>query len=47
VKRHTTWADCERHVKGQSNVKFKKAKSAQEEKEILRGWGLDPLTKIE
>lgn len=42
VKRHTTWAECERHVKGQSNAKFKKAKSPQEEREILAGWGLNP-----
>jgi ribonuclease HI len=47
VQRHSTWAECERRVKGQSNAKFKKAKSAQEEKEILKGWGLNPLTEIE
>lgn len=41
VKRHTTWSDCEKHVKGR-NAKFKKAKSAQEERDILKGWGLDP-----
>ncbi len=46
VMRHTTWADCERHVKGQSNAKFKKAKSQQEEQEILRGWGIPPQTEI-
>jgi ribonuclease HI len=46
VLRHSTWAQCERHVKGQSGAKFKKAKSAQEEKEILTGWGLDPHTAI-
>lgn len=45
VMRHSTWADCERRVKGR-NAKFKKAKSAHEEKEILRGWGLDPEMKI-
>ncbi|MBP6349561.1 MAG: ribonuclease HI [Candidatus Obscuribacter sp.] len=42
LMRHKTWAECEKHVKGQSNAKFKKAKSAQEEREILAGWGLDP-----
>lgn len=46
VMRHSTWSDCERRVKGQSNAKFKKAKSPLEEKEILRGWGLDPHTVI-
>lgn len=41
VSRHGTWAECERQVKGRSNVKFKKARSAQEEKEIVLSWGLD------
>lgn len=45
VTRHKTWAECERVVKGR-NAKFKKAKSPQEEKDILRGWGLDPQTLI-
>jgi ribonuclease HI len=42
VHRHKTWAECERRVKGQSAAKFKKSKSAADEKEILKGWGLDP-----
>ncbi len=46
VIRHTNWADCERRVKGQANAKFKKAKSEQEEKEILKGWGVGPNTPI-
>lgn len=46
VTRHRTWADCERLVKGR-NAKYKKARSPQEEREILVGWGLDPLTRIE
>ncbi|CAN5425622.1 hypothetical protein BH11CYA1_BH11CYA1_09550 [soil metagenome] len=41
VSRFATWAECERQVKGRPNVKFKKAKSAQEEREIVVGWGLD------
>ena len=40
--RHATWTECERHVKGRSGAKFKKATSAANEKEILRGWGVDP-----
>lgn len=44
VMRHTTWAECERRVKGHSGAKFKKAMSAQDEGEILRSWGLDPKT---
>lgn len=47
VQRHSTWAECERRVKGQPNVRFKKAKSPGEEREILLGWGLDPNTNIE
>ena len=46
VTRHKTWPECERVVKGR-NAKFKKAKSAQEEQEILRSWGLDPQTSIQ
>lgn len=45
VTRHKTWAECERVVKGR-NAKFRKAKSAQEEREILVSWGLDPQTNI-
>ena len=40
--RHKTWPECERRVKGQPGAKFKKAKSAQDEIEILRSWGIDP-----
>lgn len=46
VTRHRTWADCEKLVKGR-NAKFKKAKSSQEERSILEGWGLSPDTRIE
>lgn len=45
VQRHRTWPDCEKVVKGR-NAKFKKAKSSEEEREILRSWGLDPQTAI-
>jgi ribonuclease HI len=47
VMRHSTWAECERRVKGQSNAKFKKVKSPVEEKETLKSWGLDPNIRIE
>ena len=47
LQRHSTWSDCERRVKGQSGAKFKKAKSAREEREIMSSWGLDPQTRIE
>jgi len=46
VTRHTTWAECERLVKGR-NAKFKKAKSRDEEREILSSWGLDPQMAID
>jgi ribonuclease HI len=36
-----TWAECEKRVKGiKGNVKFKKATSGEEEKEILKEWGI-------
>jgi ribonuclease HI len=40
--RHTTWADCERRVKGVSGARFKKAMSAGDEATILAGWGCSP-----
>lgn len=40
VYRHKDWGSCERRVKGQSGAKFKKTKSPQEEKEVLKSWGL-------
>ena len=46
LQRHSTWAECERRVKGQSNAKFKKTKSPNEEREVLVSWGLDPDTQI-
>lgn len=42
VYRHQDWASCERRVKGQSGAKFKKAMSSDDEKAILKSWGLDP-----
>lgn len=42
VIRHRDWSSCERRVKGQSGVKFKKSKSAADENEILKSWGLNP-----
>lgn len=40
VMRHTTWAECERRVKGRSGARFKKAMSADDEKQILQAWGV-------
>jgi ribonuclease HI len=38
--RHSTWADCERRVKGRAGARFKKATSATDEAQILRSWGV-------
>jgi len=46
VVRHSTWAECERRVKGQSQAKFKKAKSQADEADILRSWGLNPESTV-
>jgi ribonuclease HI len=45
VMRHSTWSACERRVKGHP-AKFKKAKSRQEEQQILSSWGLSTGTTI-
>lgn len=39
VMRHTTWADCEKRVKGKAGARHKKALSPEDEKQILRQWG--------
>lgn len=40
VERHKTWAECEARVKGVPSTKFKKATSEEDEKSILRSWGV-------
>ncbi|MCP3097408.1 ribonuclease HI [Myxococcus sp. K15C18031901] len=40
VKRHSTWAACERRVKGVSDARFKKTKSPQDEAKVLEDWGV-------
>ena len=42
LARHTTWADCERRVKGRAGARFKKAMSESDESAILREWGIEP-----
>lgn len=39
VKRHETWADCERRVRGASGAKYKKVSSDAEAKSVLATWG--------
>ena len=40
LMRHTTWAECEKRVKGVKDTKFKKALSADDEREIMKAWGV-------
>lgn len=35
IKTHQTWKECEASIKGKSGVRFKKATSAEEEKDII------------
>jgi ribonuclease HI len=39
AKRHLSWAECEKRVKGKPGVKYKKALSAEDERHILLSWG--------
>jgi ribonuclease HI len=41
LARHTTWAECERRVKGRAGARFKKAMSAADEAAILREWRIE------
>ncbi|OGZ13862.1 MAG: hypothetical protein A2942_02905 [Candidatus Lloydbacteria bacterium RIFCSPLOWO2_01_FULL_50_20] len=44
VMRHTTWSDCEKRVKGKAGARYKKALSPEDEKQILKNWGLKEET---
>ena len=37
--RHTSWAECEKRVKGVKGARFKKAFSADDERAIAQAWG--------
>ncbi|MFC1721207.1 ribonuclease HI [Patescibacteria group bacterium] len=39
-KKHKTWAECEACVKGTAGARFRKALSAEDEKEIMKEWGV-------
>lgn len=41
--RHLTWAECEKRVKGKSDVKYKKAISKEDERQILKSWGVKEI----
>ncbi len=40
LKRHATWGECEKRVKGVPGAKFKKAVSREDEKDIMTAWGV-------
>ena len=42
LKRHKTWADCEHRVKGRAGARFRKTISAEDERAVIRSWGLSP-----
>jgi ribonuclease HI len=37
--RHSTWAECERRVKGRAGARFRKTASAADERALLTEWG--------
>lgn len=41
LARHTSWAECERRVKGRAGARFKKAMSEADEAAILRAWQIE------
>jgi ribonuclease HI len=40
LMKHTTWGECEKRVKGVRGTKFKKSVSADDERAIIKSWGL-------
>jgi ribonuclease HI len=40
LERHATWKECEARVKGRSGARFRKARTPEEERAVLRSWGL-------
>lgn len=38
--KHKTWAECEKRVKGTKGARYEKAESLENEKEIIKKWGL-------
>lgn len=39
LEKHSTWAECEKRVKGVRDTKFKKSVSADDERAIMKEWG--------
>jgi ribonuclease HI len=42
--RHSTWAECERRVKGRSNARFRKTSNAADEAALVAAWGNSPAS---
>jgi ribonuclease HI len=40
LQRHSFWSDCEERISGARGAKFRKAVSAEDEKAILKDWGI-------
>lgn len=40
LERHDVWKDCEARVKGRGGARFKKVRTAQEERAVLKSWGV-------
>ncbi len=40
LMKHTTWAECEKRVKGVKGTKFKKSTSSADESAIIKSWGV-------
>ncbi len=40
LEKHSTWAECEKRVKGVKGTKFKKSVSAEDERAIIKSWGM-------
>lgn len=40
LEKHSTWAECEKRVKGVRGTKFKKSTSAIDEQAIIKSWGM-------
>lgn len=40
LEKHSTWAECEKRVKGIKGTKFKKSVSAEDERAIMKSWGV-------
>ena len=38
IKKHNSWEECEKRVKGKSGAEFKKSFSAEDEEEIIKNW---------